>query len=140
MVNYENTYWCEKGKYQKQYDSIKHFVPDSGKSDNPAIELLRCMGNIYYDVYNNGGCNFDIRHEEIKHLNKFMLYQGIEIDWLGLDYKHDPNKVWEDEYEYEEYDDNNYFDFTQKTCNDLEIMVDMVILYIFNTVRNLVKQ
>lgn len=144
MINYENTYWCEKGRYQEQYDSIKHLVPDSGKSDNQAVELLRCMGNIYHDVYNNGGCNFDVRNEEIKHLNRFMLSQGVKIDWLGLDYEYDPSNVWEeevkswwdeDECEYEEYDDNNYFDFNQNTCDDLEIIADTVILHVFNTMR-----
>lgn len=144
MVNYENTYWCEKGKYQEQYDSIEHLVPDRGESDDPAIELLRCMGNIYYDVYNNGGCNFDVLHKEIKHLNKFMLSQNVNIDWLGLDYKYDPNKVWEDEietwwdeeeYEFQEHDDNEYFEFSQKTCDDLESVADAVILCVYDAMK-----
>ncbi len=151
MVNYDNTYWNDSGKYQSYYDKIKYFVPAIGESDNPDIELLRCMSNIYYDVYNNGGINFDVWHEQIKYLNQFMVSQGVHIDWLGLDYKFDQYKVWEEvidswydeengwwEEEAEEYDDNNYFDFTQKTCDELEIIADMVILHVYNRIHGLV--
>jgi hypothetical protein len=32
-------------------------VPDVGEADTVAGEFLRVFSNVYYDVYNNGGCN-----------------------------------------------------------------------------------
>ena len=54
----DNTYWAHKGKHQDLYEILSEtLVPASGPADTPAGELLRSMANVYYDVYNNGGCN-----------------------------------------------------------------------------------
>lgn len=55
----ENTYWNNKGKYQKQADILQEFVPEQGSSEYTDIELFRIASNVYYDIYNNGGCNLD---------------------------------------------------------------------------------
>lgn len=55
---YDPTYWCEKGKYQKEYELLhKRMVPAQGKAGTPEGELLRCVVNFYYDRFNNGHCN-----------------------------------------------------------------------------------
>lgn len=59
------TYWNKKGKHQDLYKQVEGLVPDVGEADDPNIELLRCASNVYYDAYNNGGCNFDVREDEI---------------------------------------------------------------------------
>lgn len=53
-------YWNKKGKYQELYDRLRHdLVPDMGYADTEAGEMIRCLSNVYYDVFNNGGGNLD---------------------------------------------------------------------------------
>jgi len=55
-------YWNSEGKYQNEHDALhSRLVPGEGKAQTSHGELLRCATNIYYDWYNNGGCNFDVR-------------------------------------------------------------------------------
>lgn len=51
-------YWNKQGKYQKEYDRLfKMLVPKEGKAETEDGEILRVLSNVYYDVFNNGGCN-----------------------------------------------------------------------------------
>lgn len=51
----ENTYWNGKGKFQAQYNEcLDKLVPDSGKCDTLAGELVRAASRLSYDFYNNG--------------------------------------------------------------------------------------
>ena len=52
-----HSYWNGNGRYQQVYDKLSEQIPEIGESDKVHIEALRCITNIYYDVYNNGGCN-----------------------------------------------------------------------------------
>lgn len=57
------TYWSDNGKFQAEYDRLRaKLVPDEGKAETLRGELLRCLGNIYYDCYNNGGWNLEMKH------------------------------------------------------------------------------
>lgn len=61
MSKYEPTYWNEKGKHQKLYRSLfKKLVPQEGEANTISGEILRIVSKIYYDIYNNGACNFDV--------------------------------------------------------------------------------
>jgi hypothetical protein len=51
------SYWSSKGRYEKQSAQITEDVPASGHAENVAVELYRCAQNVYYEIYNNGGCN-----------------------------------------------------------------------------------
>lgn len=51
------TYWNRKGIYQNEYDNLKKLVPYSGEADTVHGEMLRCVGKLYYDYFNNGNCN-----------------------------------------------------------------------------------
>ena len=72
-----NTYWTENGKYEKQGKAIKHLVPDSGEADTQHIEMLRVVTNCYYDLYNNGGGNWD--GNRAKQFEYIIDYQGVLI-------------------------------------------------------------
>ena len=52
------TYWEHKGTHQKVADMLTEMVPDKGIAQDTRIELFRRASNTYYEVYNNGGCNF----------------------------------------------------------------------------------
>ena len=51
------SYWGSEGKYQAQKDQIEQDVPAEGYAQNVAVELYRCAANVYYEIFNNGGCN-----------------------------------------------------------------------------------
>jgi hypothetical protein len=54
----KDTYWMNKGKHQKAYQELTNdLMPAYGKADTLHGELLRALGKIYYDYYNNGMCN-----------------------------------------------------------------------------------
>jgi len=55
---YQPTYWNNKGKFEKEYNFIcTYFIPPEGSAYNLDAELVRCVSRIYYDIYNNDGCN-----------------------------------------------------------------------------------
>ena len=53
------TYWENTGKYQSVYDHLLGLglVPAEGPAPTHAGEVLRSLGNVYYDYFNNGGGN-----------------------------------------------------------------------------------
>jgi hypothetical protein len=59
-VDLKNTFW--NGKHGEVLDKLSALIPRSGKVPNPrknqALEDWRKLQNMYYDVYNNGGCNW----------------------------------------------------------------------------------
>lgn len=57
-----HSYWNDKGRYQNVYDKLSKLIPECGMADTTHVEALRCITNIYYDVYNNGGGNLYERH------------------------------------------------------------------------------
>jgi len=61
----KRSYWTETGRHQEQYNKLSEFVPDAGESDDRWIELLRCMGNVYHECYSNGGCNLEVKSDEL---------------------------------------------------------------------------
>lgn len=53
-------YWHDQGRHQKLYRRLyDKLVPDEGNAATTAGEILRSIGNVVYDVGNNGGCNFN---------------------------------------------------------------------------------
>ncbi len=70
---YQPKYWNNKGKYQKTYEALyKEGVPPEGKADKEWAEIIRVISRLYYDIYNNGGCNFSSFKEERAWLIKTM--------------------------------------------------------------------
>jgi hypothetical protein len=99
---YDNTYWNNDGKYQEQYDILKQKIPSRSKAKESHIDLVRCMGNIYYDTYNNGGCNFDVRIDEFQHILYYTdelletcEISQIELSAFALKYKNSLNGIYQ---------------------------------------------
>ncbi len=77
-IDHSQTYWADKGRYQRQIDQLMRMIPGEGPvaDGNPALEKLRQAINIYYDIFNNGLCNmadefhdvfgFQPKHEDIE--------------------------------------------------------------------------
>lgn len=53
----KKTYWNSLGRYQEESDRIGELMPSRGKTDNKYMNLFLVASKLYYDVYNNGGCN-----------------------------------------------------------------------------------
>ena len=59
--DYTNTYWTGKGVFEKLKNKLGKLIPDSGEAATDKLNLYRTMANLYYDLYNNGLCNKDIK-------------------------------------------------------------------------------
>lgn len=52
------SYWNDNAKYSKQYKEFwDELVPDSGEAETIKGELVRIVGRITHEYYNNGNCN-----------------------------------------------------------------------------------
>jgi len=52
------TYFNDNGKYQEEFDQLwKDLVPWAGEADTLEGEVVRSIGKISYEVYNNNCCN-----------------------------------------------------------------------------------
>lgn len=57
-TTYHPTYWASKGELQDIYEAlVDALVPDMGAAPTEHGNALRWIGNIYYEIYNNGGIN-----------------------------------------------------------------------------------
>jgi hypothetical protein len=61
-MGYENTFWA--GKEGDKVSALQKLIPMQGKvpngrTTNRALEDWRMLQNMYYDIYNNGGCNWE---------------------------------------------------------------------------------
>ena len=55
----ESKYWLNKGKYSKEIDELydTEIIPFTGETDSSALEVIRLVNKIGYEIYNNGGIN-----------------------------------------------------------------------------------
>ena len=54
----KDLYWNNKGKYSKEFDQLwEELVPSEGEAESKKGELVRCLGRLHYEFYNNGNCN-----------------------------------------------------------------------------------
>lgn len=56
-------YWNNTGTHQELANRLQALVPLEGpcefpRSKNKALDKFRRASNAYYDIFNNGGCNF----------------------------------------------------------------------------------
>ena len=117
----ELTYWCEKGKYQKESDILQKLVPSEGEAQDTRIELYRRVSNTYYDIYNNGGCNIDLKEDGIR-------YGFYSMKSLGIDLSKTEELI-----ENIEEDRDDLFD---ASCVEIDIAMDKVIEYIISLETN----
>lgn len=117
----ELTYWCEKGKYQKESDILQKLVPSEGEAQDTRIELFRRVSNTYYDIYNNGGMNIDLKDDGIRYGIHSMKSLGIDLSKT------------EELIENIEDDDDNLF---EASCVEIDIAMDKVIECIISLETN----
>mgnify|MGYP001299164578 CR=1 FL=1 len=66
------SYWNGNGILQEAADRMhEELVPREGKAETVLGEGLRSICNLYYDLYNNGGCNiFDCWDTPLQHATR----------------------------------------------------------------------
>jgi hypothetical protein len=57
----KDLYWHNLGRYQDVYDGLSEKRPTFGLTENSYLNLVITFGNLYYDLYNNGLCNKDLK-------------------------------------------------------------------------------
>lgn len=87
------SYWNGEGLYQNELNKISENIPDIGMTNNKYMNLYITANNVYYDVYNNGGCNLDNYEEDIKKyvapfnkaLERIDFEESFEDVWRNLE-------------------------------------------------------
>ncbi len=130
------SYWGSEGKYQAQNDQIAEDVPAEGHAQNVAVELYRCAQNVYYEIFNNGGCNmgmdaYDDRwHEFSKNTQlKHVASYGIDTSKLD-DVVEKMVEEYETEREHDYYDNSESEEMVKELWKDggfMDQMMDSVI-------------
>lgn len=118
-----------------QSDQITKDVPPKGHAETLPVELFRCAQNVYYEIYNNGGCNLgmdasDDRFPEFSKNTQLQHISSYGIDTSEID---DMVEKMVEEYEYEkehDYLDNSESEAMCKIlCNGfMDTMMDSVII------------
>jgi hypothetical protein len=94
----KKTYWNRQGKYQEWVDEISATMPDMYYTDNKYMNVFIAMSNIYYDIYNNGGCNIQdgCYKDALKYIHGFIGKFNSRTAIKDYDYLEDKaNEVFE---------------------------------------------
>lgn len=69
--NSHKTYWNNNGKYQQFVTETNKIMPDYGDTSNLYMNLFIGISKLYYDCYNNGGCNiFDCYMDKVEKIQE----------------------------------------------------------------------
>ena len=73
-------YWHQQGRHQKVYSRLHDkLVPREGEAKTEAGEIIRVIGNVVYEVGNNGGYNFDSgRRDDLESFVSFLKEYKFE--------------------------------------------------------------
>lgn len=123
MAN-ENTYWEHNGKHQDVMEKMMPLVPAYGEcAEGSLLELYRVMQGAYYDLFNNGLGNVEVRvpplvselarlrdkgvlaqasttvQDAVLELNSFYKeYMQAEASAGWVENADDGDEYWEDDY------------------------------------------
>jgi hypothetical protein len=88
IINTQGTYWNHTGKYQELSDRLQELVPVVGRCNTSEMELFRLVGNLYYDLYNNGLCNAENKLESLQPVMRWykqdLIANGMTEEQYGL--------------------------------------------------------
>jgi len=109
--NMNKTYWFHNGKHQAKANVLDKLVPTEGpcSDSTPQLENFRVASNYYYDIYNNGGCNY------AKHIRNFFGLPVPDFDLEDLD----------------EEDCSDIAEFSESQTKLVEAAMDRIVLAAF---------
>ena len=100
-----HSYWQSNGKYQELADKLAKLIPSLGACDNDALELMRVVSNLYYDLYNNGLCNADHRLPPVQDMMR--KYKQQLLAYMTQEQYERVYGCWEERH-YDEEDDEGF--------------------------------
>ena len=115
------SYWNNNGKYEKQAQQIRKDVPASGHAENVAVELYRCSANVYYEIYNNGGCNMGMNASDDRWSEHSKNTQLLLLASYGIDTSKIEDMVEKMVEEYEREAEHDYYDDSESDTMVREI-------------------
>lgn len=117
----EKTYWAGKGRCQDLYNYYReNIVPKEGEADTDQGEIIRIVSNVYYDINNNGACNFDVYKDQREKLVQLVPDYAKQAARRFV--KKPPSGLWRKAH-FVGFDKEAYLNF-------LERFVDWAILYV----------
>lgn len=138
-----NTYWNNKGKYQREYDALWKHVPMRGMTKDKFLNALIGISKIYYDVYNNDLCNeevvLDYAEDYIREIIPYLSEEEQMVVERALKEKTQIEEVEEpvyvvdeegyetDEVDYYSTNEEEVVNLTQDDYNDYERAVDAIV-------------
>ncbi len=76
-----NTYWNSNGRHQTMLVALEKLIPDVGSVEHPKtnkkLEKLRKACNVYYDLYNNGLCNYKANFSKVFGVSSKKFNKGF---------------------------------------------------------------
>lgn len=102
--------------------ALNKLIPSYGSVNDHDLELLRIAQNIYYEVSNNGGINWQSRSRSLLDLEKLALYVNLYETQRLAEYA---QRVGKDENEYD-YDDEQ--ELITKSMNELDRVIDKLVV------------
>lgn len=74
-------YWDHEGMHQSYVETINSYIPSKGSVEDTFLELFRTASNVYYDLYNNGLGNAQIKLPPfLDHLENILRSQKHIFD------------------------------------------------------------
>ena len=146
-----NTYWSNKGEFQKEYEEIQswNLFPDQGEADTFGGELFRLFWRLYRDFNNNENMNTFEHYENIDYGDEddedideeeFRIISEFVLDILYVANKLAPSSdMFNSIVDYISTAKENYINLTEGYSNiekQLEIMGNHVVEWVYNNKDN----
>ena len=123
------TYWNGQAKYADLHSKLwDELVPGQGEAESVKGELVRCVGRLVYEYYNNGNCNAvegGTITEYYQDMLDFIDRYTDNVDIDGFE-----KVMCESEYGYESNFSYNreeaYTQFVDSVMEEVKEMTDMI--------------
>lgn len=126
------SYWDGNGAYSKEYGDLwNNLVPDKGSAKTINGELVRAIGRLNYEYYNNGNCNACEEDEDGEYCISGYYDRFLDLieDTLGTECVsalcNNVRKIILRAYRSKSYFNNN--------MEQYNLLGDIVIWYVLNT-------
>lgn len=142
MSQHANTYWNENGKYQAAADAMGKLVPRQGDcTKGSLLELFRLAANAYYDLFNNGLGNAQVRLPELIDALADLERRGyfekassdfrmavVDIQNFNTEFlEAEEGSGWDGDEEEDEYCEGSAYPATGVMYGALETLLDFIL-------------
>lgn len=120
-MKYISTYWNSEGRCQDRLDYyMKNIVPNEGDADTEQGEIIRIVSNLYYDIHNNGACNFSVMRSDRVKLVRLVPDYAKKSAMRFI--KRPPLDLWRKDF-FIGFDKEDYLKFLDK-------FIDWAVMYV----------